>query len=210
VLRGLNASDLRRGTLWPEGDWWVGERTEGGGYGVCGGVNGPHRGGRVVGGTGSEEGRKLIRVSEAGFVTVVEALNLPVEVLKVLIHDTLQPLCQMELFSCQLVCPRILFADNFTVVLLFGVRLRAAINPDPFLDLGVLIIYDPEAFRNLAVFVGDFLLDELDLLGKVGDAVRPVEDEGGIEGFDRRHGLSDEVDGEIVSRHDCQPMLSLQ
>lgn len=88
-MRSLNASDLRRGTLWPEGDWRVGERTEGGGDGVCGRVDGPHGGSRVVGGTGSEEGRKLIRVSEAGFVTVVEALNLPVEVFKVLIHDTL-------------------------------------------------------------------------------------------------------------------------
>jgi hypothetical protein len=55
----------------------------------------------------------------------------------------------------------------------------------------------------LTIFIGDLFLYEADLFGEVLDAVNPVvEDQARVEGFGLRHPL-DEVDRQVVSRHDC-------
>ncbi|KAI6759158.1 hypothetical protein HG531_013919 [Fusarium graminearum] len=85
---------------------------------------------------------------------------------------------------------------------LLRVWLVASVGLDPFLNLAVAILDYTHAFVILAVFVGNLVLDELNLFGEVLDSIDPIfEDYAGIEGLGLRHPL-DEVDGQIVSRHD--------
>jgi hypothetical protein len=77
----------------------------------------------------------------------------------------------------------------------------AAIGLDPFLDFGVAVFDETNAFIVLAILVGDLFVDETDFFGEVLDAVDPVvENQTGIGRIGLRH-LLDEVDGQVVSRH---------
>lgn len=137
------------------------------------------------------------------FASVEENLDLGVQVADVLVDDTLEPLCENDFLVGKLLCLGEVGADQLAVRLLLRVGRMAAVRLDPFLNAAVAIFYYLDALGRLAVLVRDLILDELDLLGQVSDAVCPVvEDEGGIEGgVERRHDPRHEVDGEIVSRH---------
>jgi hypothetical protein len=97
----------------------------------------------------------------------------------------------------------IVLADLGAKEFLLRVGLMAPVRLDPFLYLPVAVLDDADAFIVLAVLVGDLLLDETNLFGEVLDTIDPVvEDQAGIEGLGLRHPL-DEVDRQVVSRHDC-------
>lgn len=120
-----------------------------------------------------------------------------------LVHYDLQLLHQGYLVLRELIGLCKVLPNLCAQQLLFRVRLVATIGLDPFLYLAVAILNHANTFSVLAVFVGDFLLDETDLLGEVLDAVDPVvQDQTRVEGLGLRHPL-DEVDGQVVSRHDC-------
>lgn len=120
------------------------------------------------------------------------------------VHCDLESLCHFDLLALELLRLLVILTNGWPVVLLLlRIGLGTAIGFYPFLDLGVLVVNDAEALCYLEILSGDLILDELDLLGQIGDAVCPlVEYEGGVEGFICRHVALDEVDGEVVSRHD--------
>lgn len=79
----------------------------------------------------------------------------------------------------------------------------APIRLDPFLYLSVTVLNCTYTLAVLTILVGNLFLHETDLFGEVLDTVDPVvEDQAGVEGFGLRHPL-DEVNGQVVSRHDC-------
>jgi hypothetical protein len=120
----------------------------------------------------------------------------------VLVHQELHLLVQNNLFLRQLVCPSIILANLSSKKLLFRVRLVASVGLDPFLNLSVTILDYAHTLVVLAVFVGNLVLNKVNLFGEILDSIDPIfEDYAGIEGLGLRHPL-DEVDGQIVSRHD--------
>lgn len=191
------------GALGAERDRGIREGAQSGSDRVRRGVDGASRGGRDVGGAGSQEGRQLVWFCEAMLASIEENLDLGVQVADVLVDDTLKPLGEDDLLVGKLLCLGEVGADQLAVRLLLRVGRMAAVRLDPFLNAAVAIFYYLDALGGLAILVRDLILDELDLLGQVSDAVCPVvEDEGGIEGgVERRHDPRHEVDGEIVSRH---------
>lgn len=119
-----------------------------------------------------------------------------------LIHGELQLPRHGNLVLRELVCAGIVFADLGAQSVLFRVRLVAAIRFDPFLNLGISVVDHADALVVLSVLVRDLILNELDLLGQVLNAVDPVvEDQARIEGLGLRHPLVDEVDRQVVPRH---------
>ncbi|KAJ3527050.1 hypothetical protein NM208_g10899 [Fusarium decemcellulare] len=120
-----------------------------------------------------------------------------------LIQVQLHLLAQGDLLLRQLVGSGIVFADLRAKEILLGIWLMATVCLYPLLYLSIAILDYTYAFIELSVLVGDLLLDEADLLGEVLDTIDPVvEDQAWIEGLGLRHPL-DEVDGQVVSRHDC-------
>jgi hypothetical protein len=122
----------------------------------------------------AQERGDFVGVGEAWFGSVIEQFNLNIEGTKVLIHGELHLLGQGDLVLGKLVGFGVAIADLCAEGVLLRVRLMAAIRLDPFLNFGISVLDKPDALVVLAVFVGDFILDEADLLGEILDAVYPV------------------------------------
>jgi hypothetical protein len=119
-----------------------------------------------------------------------------------LVHDMRELLREGNLVLLYLVGARKGFPDLRTEVVLLRVRFVAAVRLDPFLNLRVAILYKADTFVVLSIFVGNFFVDEADLLRKILHPVDPVvQDQAGIQRLGLRHS-PDEVDGQIVSGHD--------
>ena len=134
--------------------------------------------------TGSQKRGNFVRVSEAGLGSIVEELDLDVESAKMLVHSQLHLLGQGDLVLGEQVGFGVAVADLGAECVLLGVRLVAAVGFDPFLNLAISIFDEADAFIVLAIFVGDLVLNEANLLGQILNAVDPVvEDDARIEGL---------------------------
>lgn len=157
----------------------------------------------MVRSAGSKQRGYFVGIGKARFGPVVEELDLRIQTSKVLVHYELHLLVQCDLLLRQLIGSRIVLADLGAKEFLLRVGLMAPVRLDPFLYLPVAVLDNANALIVLAVLVGDLLLDETNLLGEVLDTIDPVvEDQAGVEGLGLRHPL-DEVDRQVVSRHDC-------
>lgn len=169
--------------------------------GVAGGVDGAGRRSRVVCRARPEEGRAFVGVCKAGFVALVQQLDVLVEVSQMLVHVELQLLRQDDLLVSKPISSGIVFPDLASHVLLARIDVLAAVRLDVFLNFAISVLDELDALVVLSVLVGDLVLEETDFFGQILHAVEPViEDYGRVERLDGRH-LPDEVDGEIVSRH---------
>jgi len=81
----------------------------------------------------------------------------------------------------------------------------ASILAYPFLDLIVVLRNDGLTLCKLPIFMFDLLLKMLNLIGEIGSSIRPfIKNLSGIHLLSLSHVAgSDEVDGEVVSGHDC-------
>jgi hypothetical protein len=74
--------------------------------------------------------------------------------------------------------------------LLLGIGLVAAVRLDPFLDFGIPILYQANAFGILAVLVLDLIVGKSDFFGQVLNAVDPIlQNQARIQRFGLRHPL---------------------
>jgi hypothetical protein len=112
----------------------------------------------------------------------------------VLVEEGLRFQGQGDLFVGELLGAHIIVPYYLTQLRLTGVVLMASIRTDPALYLIVRLFYRLDAFMVRAIFIGDLVLDETDLLGQVGSAVDEFfEYDGGILGLDRGRHLLYEV-----------------